>query len=108
MLEAGMGLMDKLRARANQFAQRTQVAVQEAAREGKSKLDQAQANRRADVLLRNLGAMIYAERTGRGGSDSGARVSALMAEIGAHEKEHGISLEYRPPSQFGTGDGARG
>ena len=61
-----MGLMDKVRAQSTQLAQK----AQETAREGKVKLDQAQAKRRADAMFRDLGATVYAERTGRGTPDS--------------------------------------
>ena len=62
-----MGLMDRVREQAAQVAQRTAQATQEAAQQGKAKLDQAQAKRRADAMFRDLGAAVYAERTGRGG-----------------------------------------
>ena len=45
-----MGLMDKVRAQGTQLAQR----AQDTAREGKVKLDQAQAKRRADAMFRDL------------------------------------------------------
>jgi hypothetical protein len=83
-----MGLMDKMKAQTTQIAQK----AQETARDGKVKFDQAQAKRRADAMLRNLGALIYAERTGRGASDSQAQVDKLVADISAHEAENGISL----------------
>jgi hypothetical protein len=87
-LEADMGLMDKVKAQANQLAQKTQ----ETAREGKARLDQAQANRRADMLLRNLGALVYAERTNRGTPGTEDQVSQLIRDISAHEAENGINL----------------
>jgi hypothetical protein len=87
-LEADMGLMDKVKAQANTLAQKTQ----ETAREGKARLDQAQANRRADTMLRNLGALIYAERTNRGTPGTQDQVSRLIADIQAHEAENGINL----------------
>ncbi len=83
-----MGLMDKVKAQANQLAQKTQ----EAAQEGKAKLDQAQANRRGDALLRQLGAAVYAERTGRGTPDSQAKIEQLISDISAHERENGLNL----------------
>jgi len=83
-----MGLMDKVKAQATQLAQKTQ----DTAREGKARLDQAQANRRADVLLRNLGALVYSERTGRAAADSQQQLDKLVAEISAHEAENGINL----------------
>ena len=86
-----MGLMDKMKAQATQIAQKTQ----ETARDGKVKFDQAQAKRRADAMLRNLGAAVYAERTGRAAADNQAQVDKLIADISAHEAENGISLSAR-------------
>jgi hypothetical protein len=80
-----MGLMDKVKAQANQLAQKTQ----EAAQEGKARIDQAQANRRGDALLRQLGAAVYADRTGRGTPDTPAKIDQLISEISAHERENG-------------------
>jgi hypothetical protein len=90
-----MGLMDKVKAQATVLAQKGQ----ETAREGKVKFDQAQAKRRADIMLRNLGAAVYAERTGRGTPDTQADIDRLVADIKAHEAEHGISLAPEPGDQ---------
>ncbi len=87
-----MGLMDKVKAQANQLAQKTQ----EAAQEGRAKLDQAQANRRGDALLRQLGALVFAERTDRGTSDSQAKIDQLITDISAHERENGLNLAAQP------------
>jgi len=101
-----MGLMDKVKAQATVLAQKGQ----ETAREGKVKFDHAQAKRRADVMLRNLGAVVYAERTGRGTPGTQADIDRLVADIKAHEAEHGINLaaesgDQRPdsPPQGGSG-----
>jgi hypothetical protein len=83
-----MGLMDKVKAQATQLAQKTQ----DTARDSMAKFDQSQANRHGDAMLRNLGAVVYAERSGRGTADSAAEIDRLMAEIAAHEAAHGISL----------------
>ena len=83
-----MGLMDKVKAQATVLAQKTQ----ETARDSKVKFDQAQAKRRADAMLRNLGAAVYAERTGRATPDTQAQIDKLVADIKTHEAEHGISL----------------
>jgi len=83
-----MGLMDKVKAQANQLAQKTQ----EAAQEGKARLDQAQAQRRGDVLLRQLGAAVFAERTGRATGDTQATIDQLVSAISAHERENGLNL----------------
>jgi hypothetical protein len=99
-LEADMGLMDKVKAQAGQLAQKTQ----ETAREGKARLDQAQANRRADMLLRNLGALVYAERTNRGTPGTDDQINKLIGDISAHEAENGINLAQKSanvPAQGG-------
>jgi len=80
--------MDKVKAQATQLAQKTQ----EAAQEGKARLDQAQAARRGDVLLRQLGAAVFAERTGRGTGDTQATIDQLVSAISAHERENGLNL----------------
>jgi hypothetical protein len=88
--------MDRVKAQAAIAAQR----AQEAAQQGKERLDQAQATRRGDALLRQLGAVVYAERTGRGGVDSKAKVDQLISDISAHERANGLNLtgDQPPPS----------
>ena len=81
-----MGLMDKVRAQGSQLAQ----VAQDAAREGKVKLDQAQAKRRADALFRDLGAAVYAERTGRGSPDSKDRIDRLVNALSRQEADQGL------------------
>ncbi|HKD86945.1 MAG TPA: hypothetical protein VKB62_00330 [Streptosporangiaceae bacterium] len=92
-----MGLMDRVKAQATQLAQQ----AQEAAQEGKARLDQAQAGRRGDMLLRQLGALVYAERTGRGTSESQARIEQLINEISEHERQNGLNLTDPPQPGFG-------
>lgn len=90
-----MGLMDKVRAQATVLAEK----AQETARDSKARFDQAQAKKRGDVLLRNLGAAVYAERTGRGTPGTQADIDRLIADIGRHESENGISLTPESPDQ---------
>ena len=92
-----MGLMDRVRAQATQIAQQ----AQEAAQEGKARLDQAQASRRGDMLLRQLGALVFAERTGRGTADGEARIEQLISDISAYESENGLNLADPPQPGFG-------
>ena len=80
-----MGLMDKVKAQATQVAQK----AQEAGKEGKAKLDAAQGKKRGDALLRDLGAAFYAEKTGKGTATTSAEIERLLAELRAHEAEHG-------------------
>jgi hypothetical protein len=98
-----MGLMDRVKAQATVLAEK----AQETARDSKAKFDQAQAKRRGDVLLRNLGAAVYAERTGRGTPSSPADIDRLIADIKAHEAENGISLtpESADQPQAGPAEG---
>lgn len=85
-----MGLMDKVKAQASELA-----------REGKAKYDQVQATRRADAMLRNLGALVFKERTGRGAPDSQAQIDKLVADLSAHEAANGINLSPEPTDQPG-------
>jgi hypothetical protein len=84
--------MDRVKAQATQIAQATQQAAQQAAQEGRAKLDQAQAGRRGDVLLRNLGAAVFADQTGRGTPDTQATIDGLIADLSAYERENGLNL----------------
>src|ERR1700747_2924907 len=101
-----MGLMDKVRAQGSQLAQ----VAQDAAREGKVKLDQAQAKRRADALFRDLGAAVYAERTGRGSPDSKDRIDRLVDALSRQEADQGLgetdgkSSPEASPADGGTGE----
>jgi len=90
-----MGLMDKVKAQATQLAQKTQ----ETARDSKAKFDQAQGKRHGDAMLRNLGALVYAERTGRGAPESQQQVDKLVADISAFEAENGINLAAQSADQ---------
>jgi hypothetical protein len=83
-----MGLMDRVKAQATQLGQK----AQEAAAEGKARLDQAQANRKGDGMLRNLGALVYSQQTGRGSADSQSKIDSQIQEIQAHERENGLNL----------------
>ena len=90
-----MGLMDKVKAQATQLAQKTQ----ETARDSKAKFDQAQGKRHGDAMLRNLGALVYAERAGRGTPESQEQVDKLVADISAFEAENGINLAAQSADQ---------
>ena len=86
-----MGLMDRVKAQATELAQ-----------QGKAKYDQVQATRRADAMLRNLGALVYQERTGRGVPDSQAQIDRLVADLSAHEAANGINLSPEPTDPPGS------
>jgi hypothetical protein len=104
-----MGLMDRVKAQASQLAQQAMDATQE----GKARLDQAQAGRRGDAMLRQLGALVFAERTGRGTPDSQAKIDQLVNDISAHEQANGLNLTndqastFSSPSQGGQPQGGQ-
>ena len=93
-----MGLMDRVREQAAQVAQRTAQATQEAAHQGRAKLDQAQAKRRADAMFRDLGAAVYAERTDRGGTDTADKIERLVKALSEQEASQGLGDETTPPA----------
>jgi len=73
-----MGFLDKL-----------QQTAKETLDKGKERLDEMQADKKADGLLRDLGAWYYAGRTGRDGGTADANIERIVAELQAHEAEHG-------------------
>jgi hypothetical protein len=75
-----MALLDKMKEQAAQAAQKAQQAAQA----GQAKLDETQAKKKEDALMRDLGAAVYAERTGGG---TAGEVDRLVAEITAHRTE---------------------
>ena len=79
---------------------------QETAREGKVKLDQAQAKRRADAMFRDLGATVYAERTGRGTPDSQGKIDRLVDALSRQEASQGLGDPdgSAPPGSTPPGD----
>lgn len=80
-----MALFDKVKEQASQLAQK----AQEAGKAGQAKIEDAQARRKADGILRQLGAAVYAQRSGAAGADNGAEVDRLVAELKAFEAENG-------------------
>jgi hypothetical protein len=73
-----MGFLDKL-----------QQTAKDTLDKGKEKLEDVQSDRAADKLLRDLGSWYYAGRTGRDGGQAAEHVERLVAELQAHEAEHG-------------------
>lgn len=77
-----MALFDKVKEQASQLAQK----AQEAGKAGQAKIEDAQAKRKLDGMLRDLGAAVYAERSGSS-SDNSAEIDRLVGEITAFEAE---------------------
>ena len=99
-----MGLMDKVKAQATQLAEK----AQEAGKAGQAKLGTLQTKKQADTLLRELGAHHFAKAKGRGDAGTDTKIAGVMAQLDAHEAEHGpIDLTPDPVVQ-GTTDAAGG
>lgn len=80
-----MGFLDKAKAQAQQLATKAQEGV----KTGQAKLEQTQAKKKGDALLRDLGAAVFLERTGRGTPETAAEIERLLAALRDHEAEHG-------------------
>ena len=61
----------------------------EATKAGQEKLDQATAKHKADGMLHDLGAALYAERLGRATEQTAADADRLVADLQAYEAEYG-------------------
>lgn len=82
-----MGLLDKVKEQATEVAHK----AQEAGKTGQAKLESVQAKRKVDGLLRDIGAMVYAERSGGPSADEAA-VGRLVQQIDALVADYDISL----------------
>jgi uncharacterized protein (DUF2164 family) len=80
-----MALMDKMKAQAAQLAQ----MAQEAGKTGQAKIEEVQARRKADGVLRELGLAYYSQRVGGATGDPTSQMSTLIEELKAYEVEHG-------------------
>jgi hypothetical protein len=80
-----MALFDKVKEQASQLAQK----AQEAGKAGQAKIEDAQSRRKSDAILRQLGAAVYAQRSGTAGADNSADIDKFVAELKAFEAEHG-------------------
>ena len=80
-----MGLLDKVKAQATAA---TEMA-KDAAAKGQAKMNEAQAKKAADGMLRDLGAAFYATKTGRATPTTDDEIAQLVTALQAHESEHG-------------------
>jgi hypothetical protein len=80
-----MGLLDKVKATAATATE----AAKDAAAKGQAKLDDAQAKKAADGMLRDLGAAVYATKVGRSTPATDTEIERLVAALQQHESEHG-------------------
>ena len=102
-----MGLLDKVKAQATAA---TEMA-KDAAAKGQAKLDEAQAKKAAEGMLRDLGAAFYATKTGRATPTTEGDIDRLVTALQQHESEHGpVTLAPETavagPTAAPAGDGA--
>lgn len=89
-----MGFLDKVK---EQAAAATAVA-KDAAAKGQTKLDEIQAKKAADAMLRDLGAVSYGSVTGRESPTSEADAARIVAALQAHEAQNGeLALTLESP-----------
>jgi hypothetical protein len=77
--------MDRVKAQAEAGV----AKATEAAKTGQTKLDAVQAKHRADGLLRDLGAAVWADHAGRGSAQTTADAERLVGELKAYEEQYG-------------------
>jgi hypothetical protein len=75
-----MGFMDKVKEQASVAAS----VAKEAAQKGQTKVEEMQAKRSADGVLRQLGLATYLQQAGRASS-----MAKYVATLKAYEDEHG-------------------
>lgn len=81
-----MGFMDKVKEVGNQAASQVNQAVNK----GQAQFDAATSKRQSDALLRDLGALTFAQATGRGDANTETEIARVTAELQAHEAGGGV------------------
>lgn len=81
-----MGFLDKVKEVGNQAASQVNQAVNK----GQAQFDSATSKRNADALLRDLGALTFAQSTGRGDASTEAEIARITAELQTHEAGGGV------------------
>jgi hypothetical protein len=80
-----MGLMDKVKEQASAAAK----SAKEAAQKGQAKVDELQAKRAADGVLRQLGLAVYLQKTDRPTATADSDVAGYVETLRTYESEHG-------------------
>jgi hypothetical protein len=81
-----VGFLDKVKEVGNQAASQVNQAVNK----GQAQFDSATSKRNADALLRDLGALTFAQTTGRGDASTEAEIARITAELQTHEAAGGV------------------
>lgn len=90
-----MGFLDKAKEQASALA----AKAQEVGSQGQAKLSDAQANKKAAGLLEQLGAWQWAQQHGRDAGLAQEQTVRILAELAAHEAEHGPIGAPLPPME---------
>jgi hypothetical protein len=80
-----MGLMDKVKEQASAAA----AAAKEAAAKGQAKVDEIQAKKAADGVLRQLGLAVYLQKTDRATNTADSDIASYVESLKTYESEHG-------------------
>jgi hypothetical protein len=88
-----VGFLDKVKEGAAQAT----AAAKDAAQKGQAKIDELQAKKQADALLRDLGAATYAEKAGRAPANNAAEIERLISALESHEHDNG-QIDLTPTS----------
>ena len=81
-----MGFLDKVKEVGNQAASQVNQAVNK----GQAQFDSATSKRPSDALLRDLGALTFAQATGRGDASTEAEITRITTELQTHEAGGGV------------------
>ncbi|NNN02557.1 MAG: hypothetical protein HKL87_00930 [Acidimicrobiaceae bacterium] len=84
-----MALVDKVKNQAAQLAQK----AQDAGKAGQAKIEEMQARRHADGLLRDLGAIFYSQLKFGGEPVTTPEVTRLTSDLREYEAEYGAISE---------------
>ena len=80
-----MGFMDKVKEQASVAA----AAAKDAAQKGQAKVEEVQAKRAADGVLRDLGLAVYLQATDRATPTIEGDVAGYVETLRSYEAEHG-------------------
>jgi hypothetical protein len=77
--------MDKVKEQASSAA----AAAKEAGKKGQAKVDEIQAKKAADGVLRQLGLAFYLQKTDRASDSTNGDIAGYLESLKAYESEHG-------------------
>ena len=82
------------------FLDKAKEKAQQLGTAAKEKADDIKDKRKADDLLDDLGRILYAQRTDRGGADDETRITDIVAQLKALETDGTTILGEKPASNL--------